>query len=708
MDMAVSEVLAPCGNMDALRAAVFAGADAVYLGGTHFSARASAKNFTDEQLSEAVEFCHIRDVKVYVTVNTLVKEDELKDIMEFIKYLCKIAVDAVIVQDMGILRLIRMAAPDLAVHASTQMSVHTPAGARLLQELGVKRVVLARELSFEEIKAIKESTDIELEVFVHGALCMSVSGQCYLSSVLGGRSGNRGMCAQPCRLPFSAQGGTGYDLSLKDLSLIDDIGELKKLGVASFKIEGRMKRPEYVAGAVSAIRHAADGTEIPKGLRENLGAVFSRSGFTDGYLKGKTGPGMFGIRTAEDVKTADKKVMASLHELYRTERKAVAVTLVFDNSKGVLTVSDGTNTVSLQSAGTGCSDMLPVERCIQQMKKTGGTPYYAERAEVENAGVSGETPVVNISLTQLNALRREALEKLSSERARVKEIPFNFNFKPELSKGSPKRAHNNRVMKYAAFSELSQLDRYAGEFDKIYLPVQVDLKKLNDTLEACKIDKSKVFFEIPRVILGYGAEKAVLSFIEEKKDAGFLDFVCGNIGAVATCKELKVRAHGGFSLNITNSEALNFYESIGLQNGEISFEMSGNEVGRIVEAARSSMGLGLMVYGRQEVMLTRNCPAANGRISCGKCQGDSFITDRMKKNFPVRCTRLGKHSFSTVFNTVPLSLSDSMNGVGMLDFVVFRYTVENSVECRDILQAFKEGKKLETAYTKGLFSRGIH
>ena len=291
------EVLAPAGNPAALKAAVFAGADAVYLGGSLFSARASAVNFSNEALREAVTFARERGVRVYVTVNTLIKDAELSEALEFCAFLCSLPVDGILVQDAGLFALLREACPEMPVHASTQMSLHTPAGAALLKELGASRVVLAREMSLEEIRAVSAHTDVELEAFVHGALCMSLSGQCYFSAMLGGRSGNRGRCAQTCRLPFAAPGGTGHDLSLKDMSFIEHIGALSAAGVCSAKIEGRMKRPEYVAAAVSACRHAADGEPVPPALLEDLSAVFSRSGFTDGYLSARRGRGMFGIRT---------------------------------------------------------------------------------------------------------------------------------------------------------------------------------------------------------------------------------------------------------------------------------------------------------------------------------------------------------------------------------------------------------------------------
>ena len=321
------EVLAPAGGPEPLRAAVYAGADAVYLGGPAFGARANAQNFSREQLAEAVGFCHARGVRVHVTVNTLLKEKELPQALEFVEYLCTLPVDAVLVQDMGLFSLLRQRAPQLPLHASTQMSLHTPAGVKLLWDLGAERAVLSREMSLEEIEEVHQACPIQLESFVHGALCMSVSGQCLFSALLGGRSGNRGLCAQPCRLPFAAPGGTGHDLSLKDLSFVREIGQLKQAGVCSAKIEGRMKRPEYVAAAVSACRRAADGEEVPQALLDQLEAVFSRSGFTQGYLTGERGRAMFGVRRKEDVTQATEKVFASLRGLYRGENQRVSVFL---------------------------------------------------------------------------------------------------------------------------------------------------------------------------------------------------------------------------------------------------------------------------------------------------------------------------------------------------------------------------------------------
>ena len=357
------EILAPAGGPEALKAAVYAGADAVYLGGPAFGARANAQNFSREELAQAVEFCHARGVRVHVTVNILLKEKELPQALEFAEYLCSLPVDAVLVQDVGLFSLLRQRAPQLPLHASTQMSLHTPAGAKLLWELGAQRVVLSREMSLGEIREVGKACPVELESFVHGALCMSVSGQCQLSAMLGGRSGNRGLCAQPCRLPFAAPGGTGHDLSLKDLSFVREVGQLREAGVCSAKIEGRMKRPEYVAAAVSACRRAADGEEVPEKLLEELEAVFSRSGFTQGYLTGKRGSAMFGVRRKEDVTQATEKVFASLRGLYRGENQRVPVSLTLEAGEGQLTLTARTRKAGrLQPAPLPRRGLLPCPR----------------------------------------------------------------------------------------------------------------------------------------------------------------------------------------------------------------------------------------------------------------------------------------------------------------------------------------------------------
>ena len=349
------EILAPAGGMDSLIAAVRSGADAVYLGEKRFSARASAKNFDDDELRRATDYCHIHGVKVYVTLNTLVFDDEFESLAQAIRAAALAGVDALIVQNMGVARLARKIAPELPLHASTQMSVHTASGVRALYELGFKRVVLAREMTREEIIKAAE-IPVELEVFVHGALCMCVSGQCWFSAMLGSRSGNRGACAQTCRLPFSVNNQKGgYALSLKDNSLIDHLSDLQDIGVASAKIEGRMKRPEYVSAAVKACVEQRDLGFVTDETAAQLRGVFSRTGFTDGYYTGKRGKGMFGTRTRDDVVSADEKLLAQIRAGYKNEIQNVPLAGTFTvncGERAELTVSDGINTVRISSEMT--------------------------------------------------------------------------------------------------------------------------------------------------------------------------------------------------------------------------------------------------------------------------------------------------------------------------------------------------------------------
>lgn len=679
------EVLAPAGGPEALKAAVFAGADAVYLGGPAFGARASARNFSREELAWAAAFCRARGVRVHVTVNTLLRDSEMEEALSLAAFLCSLPVDAVLVQDMGLFALLRQRAPGLPLHASTQMSLHTPAGARLLHQLGAARVVLSRELSLPEIQEIAQASPVELESFIHGALCMSVSGQCYFSALLGGRSGNRGMCAQTCRLPFQAPGGTGHDLSLKDLSFIPWMEELAKAGVCSAKIEGRLKRPEYVAAAVSACRHAADGEEVPLELLEKLEAVFSRSGFTQGYLRGQRGRGMFGVRTKEDVAGATEKVFASLRGLYRGERPSVPVTLSLGVSGDSLTVTAQDQEGRLASASASIEEGaggLTQARSVQQLKKTGGTPFYAGAVQAPD--------FAPIRIPQLNALRRQALEGLLRQREVGKPIPFTQG---PLEK-PPRRGGAGLALR-AAFRSPGQVCPEAKGLNAILLPLETEISALKG-LQAQGFPA--IILELPRAM--FGQESAVRREMQIKMEAGFTAFTCGNLGALALCQELGAEAHGAFPLNITNTWALGFFQSLGLLDAELSFEIAGREAA----ALGGSLPRGAMVYGRQAAMLTRNCPLANSPKGCLRCQSPGALTDRMGKSFPVVCRKAGRWGVE-VLNSVPLWLG-GLPTAG-LDFGVFRFTTEDAGTCGRILTAYQQGGHLEGPYTRGLWRKGV-
>lgn len=683
------EVLAPAGSSESLTAAVRAGADAVYLGGVSFSARAAAKNFDNDALKSAVEYCHTRGVKVYLAVNTVLLQDELDKALDFLRFACTLPVDAVLVQDTGLLRLLRKCAPELPLHASTQMSVHTPCGAAALAQAGIKRVVLSRELSLKEMEEIHARTDIELEAFVHGALCMSVSGQCYFSSMLGSRSGNRGLCAQPCRLPFGVPGGTGHDLSLKDLSMICRISELRHAGIISAKIEGRMKRAEYVAAAVRACRLAADSQPIPQELLHSLGAVFSRSGFTDGYLDGKLGRSMFGVRTKEDVTGATNEVFSNLHALYSNENQRIPIhlTLTVRAGKPLRLKAADLQGNAAESMGEPPEKALrrPIDeaRCTEQLKKTGGTPFYAEKTTcVIEDGLS-------IPVSALNQLRREALEQLEQLRGKHDPIPF------DPSQLSASVGHTAKKMAIRARFYSVNLPESAKKCELIYLPYNTDLK----TLEALKKDGFPVALELPRGL--FGMEEAVRRRLESAKSAGITDLWAGNLGAAQLGKELKLRVHGGFSLNITNTSAAEWYREFGLTDTELSFELT------LAQAAAigGELPRGLLLYGRLPLMLTRNCPAANAD-GCKDCSKDRSLTDRKGIQFPVQCSG----ACSEVLNSVPLYMADRIKEVRNQDFGVLRFTTETAEEAEEILCRYfsrESGKMNEGSFTRGLYYRGI-
>lgn len=686
------EVLAPAGGPESLWAAVRAGADAVYLGASAFSARANAQNFDGQSLKEAVEYCHARGVKVYLALNTLLREDELLPALELLQYACTLPVDAVLVQDTGLLLLARQCAPGMPLHASTQMSLHTPAGVRAAYEAGLSRVVLSREMSLKEIAEVHAACPAELEAFVHGALCMSVSGQCYFSSMLGARSGNRGLCAQPCRLPFSAPGGTGHDLSLKDLSMIERIGELAQAGVVSAKIEGRMKRPEYVAAATRACRLAADGYPLPPELLRNLGAVFSRSGFTTGYLDGELGREMFGTRTKEDVTGATEAVFSELRNLYHQELQRVPISFSLTVHAGepvVLTVRDGEGReASAQGSAPEPALHRPVtaERCEEQLKKTGGTPFFVREISC-NIGDGLSIPV-----SLLNRLRREGLEKL--ERLRAVRAPTAFSLQPFSP--APHRVFlpDGKLPMRARFSN-TDLPDAAKQCEWVYVPYNTPPEKLS----ALKTGGFSVALDLPRGL--FGMEQALKKRLQIAREAGVTHVWAGNLGAAALAKELDLTVHGGFSLNVTNSAALQWYAGFGLSDMELSFELALHAASLL----KGELPRGLVLYGRLPLMLTRNCPAANSEKGCLHCTSAPELTDRKGVKFPVQCAG----ACSEVLNSVPLWMADRLNEVKNMDFGVLRFTTETKDEQQRVLMAYLHGNTASPApgsFTRGLYYKG--
>ncbi|MBR3816159.1 MAG: U32 family peptidase [Clostridia bacterium] len=680
------EILAPAGSFESVRAAVRSGADAVYLGTKHFNARAKADNFTDEELGEAVDYCHSHGVKVNITMNTLISDSELPDALKVIEHVCKSRADVLILQDLGLASLVKKAAPDIERHASTQMSVQTLSGVKLLEELGYNRVVLPREMTRDEIAAITEGCNAETEIFVHGAHCMSVSGQCYMSAMFGSRSGNRGMCAQPCRLPFSAPGGTGYDLSLKDLSLIDKMKEIRELGVDSLKIEGRLKRPEYVGAAVSCVRGARDGDENPE-LKENLRAVFSRSGFTAGYFENNRGRDMFGIRKKEDVTAASSDVLKKLALLYDKEQPLIPVDFC-------LTVAENERvSLSASALGFNCfisEDYIPEkainkpmtkESLAERLSKCGGTQFYADKIEIDlDEGLIAPASVIN-------SLRRRALSELENKLASVKQKSFtSINIKkPQDERNSP--------LKYNIIvSDLSQIPDNLENVENLYLPLSIE----ENSVEKLKNLPVSLGIQLPRGI--FGMEKAVEKKLSALKKCGITVAYCSTLDAVAIARRLGFEIHGGFSLNVFNSVSAEVLEGLGVKSLTLSPELTLNQIADL----HTKVKKGIIGYGRLPLMLTRNCPSRNGR-SCQECKGRGYLTDRLDKKFPILCL----WGCSEILNSQPIYLGDRLSEIKNCDFITFFFTKEKKELCEAILDAYRKGRGVKGDFTRGLYYRGV-
>ena len=682
------EILAPAGGFDSVVAAVRCGADAVYLGAKEFSARASAQNFDDDELVKAAEYCHQRNVLVYLTVNTVVFDSELEGVAKLIKQACRAGIDAVIVQNMGVAMMIKEMAPKLPLHGSTQMSVHTLSGAKALYEMGFKRVVLARELTKDEIRTIAEGCTIELEVFVHGALCMSMSGQCYFSAMLGSRSGSRGACAQPCRLPFSV--GRVKDchaLSLKDNSIIDYLGELQAMGVASAKIEGRMKRPEYVACAVRACVESRDWGGVSPETQRLLESVFSRTGFTDGYYTDRRGKDMFGFRRKENVVSADEKLFSKIRRLYKDENQRVKVSFELNGKIGenpVLTVSDGCNRVKI-TGDTPCqravNKPLSEEKCKAQLEKTGSTQYYPEKI------ICSLEQGVTMPLSAINKLRRQALEELDKIRGTAKK--YSVNEPSPL----PRLVTRNKPIKRYARVKSAKIEKAFKDFDMVFVPVFTS----SEQLVSLKEQGYKIGVEIPPAM--FSLDDKIAEALKNAKNAGINDVYCPNIGAVYLAHREDMRIHGGFRLNFTNSRDILWAESMGFADAELSVEITINQIKEL----RGSLPVGIVSYGYLPLMLTRNCPNKCAGISCKACKGKWELQDRKGKKFILLC---GK-SATEILNCVPLKMTDKADLFENISFHTYSFTVENYVESVETIGEIHSYLLDLKDFTRGLYFRGV-
>lgn len=681
-----AEILAPAGGEAQLRAAVLCGADAVYLGLRGFNARAGAENFDENTLPQTVGWCHARGVRVYVTLNTLVTDRELPQWLHSLDAVAAAGVDGVLVQDLGLAKIIRQRYPTLPLHASTQMTIHNLAGARLLEEMGFAQVVLARELSKEEIAAICAGTSMRCEVFVHGALCMSVSGQCYLSSVLGERSGNRGRCAQPCRLDFKSH-GRGYALSLKDLTLTDRLRELEALGVASFKIEGRLKRPEYVAAAVTACRQSLAG-EAPD--LETLQSVFSRSGFTDGYYTARRDLTMFGTRTREDAAAA-AAVLGKLSALTRNEVGRLPVDMVLTMAPGepaTLAVTDGTHRVEVagevpQTALTRPTDEELARRALE---KCGGTPFYLQNLTCH----IGEG--LMLPLSALNRLRAAALTALAEARSVVVPYPQAPAAAGEpAGRARPTGAPRLGCRLAAAAQATPAIRRGAG---RLSLP----LHELAERPELLETGAERWVAELP-AFCAPQQEEAVMRALRKLKEQGLTAALCGNLGSLLMAREAGLRIIGDYGLNIINSPAAQQAAALGCDEITLSFECERNAARNI----DSPIPIGVIAYGRLPLMLLRNCPGKTA-AGCGDCRGINHITDRRGEDFPLQCQN---RQYTHLLNPRPLFLSDRLPEWDFCDFLTLRFTTETPAECDEVLKMYQTGAAPAGPFTRGLYYRTL-
>ena len=680
-----AELLAPCGSFEALTAALRCGADAVYLGGKRFSARHNAKNFDSDELRDAVRLCHRYGALAYQAINTCVLDGELEELAQDIAFACEIGIDGLIVQDEAALYIVKSACPDMPVHASTQLTLHTQAGMKWAKRRGYRRAVVSRELPRQIIAQLCRE-GIEIEAFVHGALCMSVSGQCYLSAMIGSRSANRGLCAGACRLPFSAKGKSQdkYALSLKDMSVIDNAREMSDIGVSSLKIEGRMKRPEYVAAATDALRRSLDGEDYSV---ESLKAVFSRSGFTDGYYTSRTGRDMFGARTKEDVVSASG-VLPQLRELYKKEPQKFPISLEFTARDGlpcVLKAKSGEYSAVIKGDAPEKAINRPTgeDTVKAQLSKLGGSLYYPDSIEISMDGG------LMIPLSSLNSLRRRAVDAL--DEARMESLTKVKSFSPEnMFLARPKTLNLKYPELWASVQTVSQLSLVdIGEVERVIIPLSQA-----ETYARAGLPKDKAVLSLPRFTFN---EDKMISELEAAKVLGFEAVEAVNPAHIVIAQELGLKAIGGFGLNITNSISAYEYAQAGLEAITLSFELKAFQAGAIA----APVPTGAIVYGRLPLMLTVNCPI-NAEVGCKGCTHS--VVDRTGAKFPILCHK--KLGYYELLNSKTLWLSDKLRDFS-LDYGILYFTNESPEQVRDVFDDYRNGAKPEGDFTRGLYYRGI-
>ena len=686
------ELLSPAGSPESLRAAVQSGAGAVYLGWGDFNARRSAKNFSDEEFADALRYCHERGVRVFLTLNTLLTDRELPRALETATAACRMGVDSVLVQDWGLFDLLRQALPDLPLHASTQMSLFTSGGCREMAADGCERVVIARECSAADTAEICKNCPAEVEVFVHGALCMCYSGQCEMSALIGGRSGNRGRCAQPCRLPYGVNepAKKSYPLSLKDSCLADRLGEMAEMGVACLKLEGRMKRPEYVA-VITRIyaRLLAEGRRPTAAEKAELEQAFSRSGFTDWYWQGRHGAGMFGTRpeNAPDPKDLFAQAKAAYE---KGDQRTVPVRFACTVRAGVpcaLTAEteDGRAvTVTGPVPEAARSRAVTAEELCQRLRKTGGTAYRckAVTAEVDEG--------LSLPASAVNALRRDALAALTDARTappKRRELPV-----PPPPAGDRAAAAPRFTVSVTTAAQLTPQLLALGPA-RVYVPLEL-LAAFTALPEAdtewCAI--------LPRVWRDRD-EAELRRWLDHAKALGVTAVLTGNIGHLSLVRDTGLAVYGDYGLNVFNGRALDYLRKKGLSSACLSFELRFAQLRDLPKCLPAEA----IVYGRLPLMITENCLIENAG-AC-RCDRPNFLTDRTGAAFPL----LPAYGHRTeIQNSRVLWLADrpEYRRLG-LSFARLRFTTETPEECLRVFRDYQAGAAASGEFTRGLYERGV-
>ena len=691
------ELLSPAGSPEAVIAAVQNGADAVYLGLGGFNARRGAKNFTDEEFEKAVRYCHVRGCKVHVALNTLVDDRELESALTTAKLASDVGADALIVQDLGLVKAIRHSLPDIPIHASTQMSIHNLAGVEAAAELGATRAVLARELSFEQIKFITKNASIETEIFVHGALCFCHSGQCYMSALIGRRSGNRGMCAQPCRMQYSLGGRMDdYPLSLKDNCLVQYLDEIEQAGVACLKIEGRMKRPEYTAIVTGIYSKALKEHRQP--TTEEMAALekaFSRSGFTQGYFSGDK-KNMFGTRSEPDKDSeklftiarkgySDGELRRVPVHFYTVAEKGQPIKAIAFDDDGHRAVTTGP--VPERAKGQGITEAYLTE----QMFKTGGTPYnVVENKAVTDAGLY-------LPASAINELRRKLISSLSAEREKSparRTLPM-----PSKPAGMPSVTDPVMIFQVLNSEQLSP-ELAALKPNYIYVPL-VLMEEHFDKLAPFVENGAVPVAVLPRVITDNDV-KGVYDALVRLFDKGVNEALVGNLGHAMLARKAGMKLRGDFGLNVFNSLTLETVAQAGFISATASFEL---RLAQIKDLAKT-VNTEIICYGRLPLMVSDQCVIRHSAGRCA-CQTPGELSDRMGSVFPVM-REYGCRN--VIYNAHKLYLADKkqdMYSAGLWGLRML-FTTESARECVEVAKGYLGLSDYKpNVLTRGLYYRGV-